>query len=104
LSTCCIDTVGRSLRFVTYVTYGPGSGGGTTPRNCYGLTNAEDFKQAQSARVVHIISTPYDKANPVAGRIAVETKALHDDPAQGVYVFNPNTGLRRRRIMAKKCY
>jgi hypothetical protein len=48
----------------------------------------------QTARVVHIISTPYDKANPVAGCKAVETKALHDDSAQGVYVFNPNTGLR----------
>ena len=44
--------------------------------------------------MVHIISTPYDQVHPVAGRKAVETKRLHDDPAQGVYVFNPNSGLR----------
>jgi hypothetical protein len=62
--------------------------------DAYGLTNAEDFAQVYSAKVVHIISTPYDKANPVAGRKAVETKILHDNPAKGVYVFNPNTGLR----------
>jgi hypothetical protein len=65
-----------------------------TPRNYQGLTNAEDFKQVQSAKVVHIISTPYDKANPVAGRKAVATKDFHDNPAAGIYVFNPNTGLR----------
>jgi hypothetical protein len=68
--------------------------GGATPRDDYGLANAEDFARVYSAKVVHIISTPYDKANPVAGRKAVETKQRHDNPAQGIYVFNPNTGLR----------
>ena len=54
-----------------------------------------NFELLKAATVpVHIISTPYDKANPIAGLTAVATKALHDDPAQGVYVFNPNTGLR----------
>ena len=62
--------------------------------NYHGLTNAEDFAQVARAKVVHIISTPYDKANPVAGRKAVATKDYHDNPALGVYVFNPNTGLR----------
>jgi sulfate adenylyltransferase subunit 1 (EFTu-like GTPase family) len=57
-------------------------------------TNPPVLAWLQSAQVVHIISTPYDKANPVAGHKAVETKALHDNPEQGVYVFNPNTCLR----------
>jgi hypothetical protein len=63
-------------------------------RNYHGLTSAEDFEQVQTAKVVHIISTPYDKANPVAGRKAVATKDFHDNPSKGIYVFNPNTGLR----------
>ena len=30
----------------------------------------------------------------MAGRKTVATKDYHDNPALGVYVFNPNTGLR----------
>ena len=46
------------------------------------------------ARVVHIISTPWDKTNPIAGRKAAATKDHYDNPVEGIYVFNPNTGLR----------
>ena len=58
------------------------------------LTIEEDFRQVDAARVVNIISTPWDKTNPTAGRKAAATKAFHDNPQAGIYTFNPNTGLR----------
>ena len=47
-----------------------------------------------SARTVHIISAPYYKANPVSGAKAAATKGFYDNPDDGVYTFNPNSGLR----------
>ena len=44
--------------------------------------------------MVHIISTPYDKVNPIAGRKAVATKNYYDNVSAGIYTFNPNSGLR----------
>ena len=58
------------------------------------MTNKEDFEQVAQATRVDIISTPFDEANPPAGRKAVATKHYHDDPTAGVYVFNPNSGLK----------
>ena len=76
-----------------------GSGEDTTAnqgvqRNYLGMTAAEDWGQVESARVVHIISTPWDKTNPTAGRKAAATKDHYDNAVEGIYVFNPNTGLR----------
>ena len=42
---------------------------------------------------MHIIFTPYDKVNPVAGAKAQATKNFHDNPDAGIYTFTPNTGL-----------
>lgn len=61
--------------------------------NYQGLTNEADFAQMDEAKVVHIISSPYYKTNPIAGAKAKATKNFHDNPEQGIYVFNPNTGL-----------
>ena len=58
------------------------------------MTAAHDWRQVEQATTVHIISTPYDKANPIAGAKATATKNYHDNEVAGVYVFNPNTGLR----------
>jgi len=57
-----------------------------------GLTNEEDFKQVHQAKVVNIISTPWI-TNPHGAAKAAATKAYHDNPAAGIYTFNPNTGL-----------
>jgi len=61
--------------------------------NYQGLSNKEDFEQVAKAATVHIISCPYDKTNPVAGRRAAAVKDSRDDPFARVYVFNPNSGL-----------
>ena len=45
----------------------------------YGLTALEDFRQVELAKVVHIISTPYDNVNPIAGAKAQATKNFHDN-------------------------
>ena len=58
------------------------------------MTAAEDWRQVKSATTVHIISTPRDRANPRAGAKARATKDFHDNPNAGIYVFNPNSGLR----------
>jgi len=57
-----------------------------------GLTNEEDFKQVHQAKVVNIISTPWI-TNPHGAAKAAATKVYHDNPAAGIYTFNPNTGL-----------
>lgn len=64
------------------------------PTNYQGLTASEDFRQVELAKVVHIISTPYDKVNPIAGAKAQATKNYHDNPGAGIYTFNPNSGLQ----------
>ena len=64
------------------------------PRNYLGMTAAEDWRRVKEATTVHIISTPWDKKNPTAGRKAVATKDGLDNQVEGIYVFNPNTGLR----------
>lgn len=61
--------------------------------NYQGLTNEEDFKQVESAKVVHIISTPWITNVPAANK-AHATKMYWDNAEAGVYVFNPNSGLR----------
>eukprot|EP00966_Prymnesium_polylepis_P320492 7376875-Prymnesium_polylepis.1 len=65
----------------------------TAETNYQGLSNKEDFEQVAKAATVHIISCPYDKTNPVAGRRAAAVKDSRDDPFARVYVFNPNSGL-----------
>ena len=68
---------------------------GLPPRDSYrGLSNTDDFAQVYAANVVHIISAPYYKANPVSGEKAAATKLFHDHAEAGVYTFNPNSGLR----------
>ena len=62
--------------------------------NYLGMTAAEDWRRVKEATTVHIISTPWDKKNPIAGRKAVATKDGLDNQVEGIYVFNPNTGLR----------
>jgi hypothetical protein len=57
-----------------------------------GLTNEEDFRQVRTATKVNIISTPYVTNKPAAEK-ASATKKFHDNPAAGIYTFNPNTGL-----------
>lgn len=76
-----------------------GSGEGSTAnqgvqKNYMGMTAEEDWRQVEQATTVHIISTPWDKTNPIAGEKARATKNFHDNAAAGVYVFNPNSGLR----------
>ena len=69
-----------------------------TPLDQYqDLTNAEDFAQVHSAKIVHIISTPFVSNKPAAMKAAA-TKITHDLPAAGVYVFNPNTGLKASAV------
>eukprot|EP00966_Prymnesium_polylepis_P187531 4347753-Prymnesium_polylepis.1 len=72
----------------------PHAASSSSHTNYQGLTNEEDFEQVERATKVDIISTPFDEANPVAGRKAAATKDFHDNAAAGIYVFNPNSGLR----------
>ena len=72
----------------------PPTASSNSDTNYQGLTNNEDFEQVESATKVNIISCPYDKTNPVAGRKAAATKDFHDDPTAGIYTFNPNSGLK----------
>ena len=72
----------------------PPTASSNSDTNYQGLTNNEDFEQVESATQVNIISCPYDKTNPVAGRKAAATKDFHDNPTAGIYTFNPNSGLK----------
>ena len=72
------------------------------PLNYLGMTAAEDWRRVKAAKTVHIISTPWDKTNPIAGRKAAATKDHFDNSVQGVYVFNPNTGLRAAADMTEE--
>jgi len=72
----------------------PHAASSSSHTNYQGLTNEEDFEQVERATKVDIISTPFDEANPVAGRKAAATKDFHDNAAAGIYTFNPNSGLK----------
>ena len=73
---------------------------GVPPLDSYrGWTNAEDFRQLETASVVNIISTPWI-TNQSGGAVkAAATKMYHDNTTGGVYTFNPNTGLRAAAAM-----
>ena len=49
--------------------------------------------QVDGAKTVNIISTPWITNKPGSNK-AVATKMFYDNPAAGVYTFNPNSGLR----------
>ena len=75
---------------------------GLPPRDSYrGFSNTDDFAQVYAANVVHIISAPYYKANPVSGEKAAATKLFHDHAEEGCTPSTQIVGCGRRPRRSK---